>query len=200
MHRHPSGAASTAEVLRRLRDGLTKAKAGETVFGSVGWRAPLARNDLDQLSTGVPIVALRGRRGAAVMNSAALKKAGIAKEMQSYMGREIPKDSNGELTGELPDFPAGLYAIDKVVPLPVDIAQGGNDRTVIAARYGGWWPSMPAQWRAAPASRQASRARRSTVRRSMPARCRAPRRAVPPRPSTVNQLQSPIDKPAKLVD
>ena len=112
------GATSTAEVLRRLRDGLAKAKAGETVFGSVGWRAPLTRNDLDQISTDVPIVALRGRRGAAVMNSAALKKAGIAKDMQSYMGREIPKDAGGELTGELPDFPAGLYAIDKVVPLP----------------------------------------------------------------------------------
>src|SRR5258707_434714 len=112
------GAVSTAEVLRRLRDGLAKAKAGETVFGSVGWRAPLSKNDLDQISTDVPIVALRGRRGAAVMNGAALKKAGIAKEMQSYMGREIPKDNSGELTGELPDFPAGLYAIDKVVPLP----------------------------------------------------------------------------------
>jgi predicted amidohydrolase YtcJ len=34
------------------------------------------------------------------------------------MGREIPKDTGGELTGELPDFPAGLYAIDKVIPLP----------------------------------------------------------------------------------
>src|SRR5882762_9229452 len=112
------GTTSTAEVLRRLRDGLAKAKAGETVFGSVGWRAPLTKNDLDQISTDVPIVALRGRRGAAVMNSVALKKAGIAKEMQSYMGREIPKDGGGELTGELPDFPAGLHAIDKVVPLP----------------------------------------------------------------------------------
>jgi predicted amidohydrolase YtcJ len=112
------GATSTAEVLRRLRDGLAKAKAGETVFGSVGWRAPLTKNDLDQISTDVAIVALRGRRGAAVMNSAALKKAGMAKDMQSYMGKEIPKDSNGELTGELPDYPPGLYAVDKVVPLP----------------------------------------------------------------------------------
>src|SRR5258708_32840389 len=112
------GAVSTAEVLRRLRDGLAKAKAGETVFGSVGRAAPLSQKDLAQISTDVPIVALRGRRGAAVVNGAALKKAGIAKEMQSYMGREIPKDSRGELTGELPDFPAGLYAIDKVVPLP----------------------------------------------------------------------------------
>src|SRR5437667_7951811 len=97
------GATSTAEVLRRLRDGPPKAKPGETVFGSVGWRAPLTRNDLDQISADVPIVALRGRRGAGVMNSAALKKAGISKEMRSYMGKEIPKDTSGELTGETPD-------------------------------------------------------------------------------------------------
>src|SRR5262245_9541303 len=112
------GATSTAEVVRRLKDGLAKAKPGEAVFGSVGWRAPLNRTDLDQISTDVPIVALRGRRGTAVMNSAALKKAGIAKDMPSYMGRKIPKNNSGELTGDMPDFPAGLYAIDKVLPLP----------------------------------------------------------------------------------
>ena len=154
------GATSTADVLRRLRDGLAKAKAGETVFGSVGWRAPLTKNDLDQISTDVPIVALRGRRGAAVMNSAALKKAGIAKEMQSFMGREIPKDSSGELTGELPDFPAGLYAIDKVVPLPTSdeedqmIAAGQKQRNALGITstrdLSNWPPGMRAfvrMWR-----------------------------------------------------
>jgi predicted amidohydrolase YtcJ len=131
------GATSTAEVLRRLQEGLAKAKAGETVFGSVGWRASLTKNDLDQISTDVPIVALRGRRGVAVMNSAALKKAGIAKDMQSYMGKEIPKDRSGELTGELPDYPAGLFAIDKVVPLPTPdeeeqwIAAGQKQRNAL---------------------------------------------------------------------
>jgi predicted amidohydrolase YtcJ len=112
------GATSTAEVVRRLREGFAKAKPGETVFGSVGWRAPLTRKDLDQIATDVPIVALRARRGAAVMNSAALKKAGISKDMQSYMNKEIPKDSSGELSGDTPDYPAGLHVVDKVVPLP----------------------------------------------------------------------------------
>src|SRR5215471_10671499 len=37
------GATSTAEVVRRLKDGLAKAKPGEAVFGSVGWRAQLTR-------------------------------------------------------------------------------------------------------------------------------------------------------------
>ena len=100
------GVTSTEEVLKRLRDGLAKAKPGETVFGSIGWRAPLTKKDLDQVSTDVPIVALRGRRGAALLNTAALKKAGIVKEMQSYMGKLVPKDNSGELTGELPDWPA----------------------------------------------------------------------------------------------
>ena len=154
------GATSTAEVLRRLRDGLAKAKAGETVLGSVGWRAPLTKKDLDQLSTDVPIVALQGRRGAAVFNSAALKKAGIAKDMQSYMGKAIPKDSSGEQTGELPDFPAGLYAIDKVVPLPTPeeeeqmIAAGQKQRNALGITstrdLSNWPPGMRAfvrMWR-----------------------------------------------------
>jgi predicted amidohydrolase YtcJ len=113
-----AGATSTEEVVRRLRDGLATAKPGDTVFGSVGWRAPLTRRDLDQLSTSVPIVAIQTRRGAAIMNTAALAKAGITKETQSYMGKTVPRDATGELTGDTPEWPAGYYAIDKVVPPP----------------------------------------------------------------------------------
>lgn len=131
------GVTSTDELLRRLRVGVTKAKPGETVFGSVGWRAPLTRQDLDQLSSDVPIVALRGRRGAALLNTAALAKAGLAKDQQSYMGKPIPKDNRGELTGELPDWPAGIYAMDRVVPQPTPeeedrmIADGQRERNAL---------------------------------------------------------------------
>ena len=112
------GATSTQDILTRLRDGLAKAKPGETVFGSVGWRAPLTRKDLDQLSTIVPIVALRSRRGTAVMNTPALAKIGINRDTRSYLGKPVPRDASGDLTGEMPDWPAGLAAIDKVVPVP----------------------------------------------------------------------------------
>jgi predicted amidohydrolase YtcJ len=112
------GATSTEEVLKRLRDAVAKSKPGETVFSSVGWRAPLTIKDLDQLSTQVPIVAIRGRRGQALLNTAALNKAGVTKDMQSYMGKPLPKDNKGELTGEPPAWPVGLYMLDKVVPLP----------------------------------------------------------------------------------
>ena len=112
------GATSTEDVVKRLRDGMARAEPGETVFGSVGWRAPLTRQDLDQLSTAVPIVALRGRRGTAVMNTPALARAGITRDTQSYMGQPVPRDANGDLTGAMPAWPAGLIVIDKVVPLP----------------------------------------------------------------------------------
>jgi predicted amidohydrolase YtcJ len=154
------GATSTEEVLRRLRGGLAKAKPGETVYGSVGWRAPLTRSDLDRVSTDVPVVALRGRRGAAVLNTVALKKAGIAKEMQFYLGKEVPKDKSGELTGELPDYPAGMYAMDKVVPPPTPeeeeqmIAAGQKQRNALGITsirdLSNWPPGMRAfvrMWR-----------------------------------------------------
>ncbi|MDP8988684.1 MAG: amidohydrolase [Acidobacteriota bacterium] len=154
------GATSTEEVLRRLGDGLAKAKPGETVFGSVGWRAPLTKKDLDRLSTEVPIVALRGRRGAALLNSAALKKAGITKDMQSYLGMPVPKDDRGELTGALPDWPAGYYAMDKAVPPPTPeeedrmIADGQKERNALGITsirdLSNWPPGMRAfvrMWR-----------------------------------------------------
>src|SRR5258707_9363374 len=76
------------------------------------------------------------------------------------MGREIPKDSSGELTGELPGFPAGLYAIDKVVPLPTSdeedqmIAAGQKQRNALGITstrdLSNWPPGMRAfvrMWR-----------------------------------------------------
>lgn len=112
------GATTTEEIVKRMRAGMANFKPGETVFGSVGWRAQITRKDLDGISTDVPLVVLRNRRGSAVFNTAALTKAGITKDMQSYMGEKIPRDKNGDLSGELPDWPAGYYAVDKVVPIP----------------------------------------------------------------------------------
>ena len=117
------------------RASRTRFRCQAGTFSAV--RTPLTRKDLDQLSTDVPIVALRARRGAALLNTAALKKAGMAKDMPSYAGKPIPKDNSGELTGELPDWPAGLYAVDKVVPEPTPpeedqmVADGQKQRNAL---------------------------------------------------------------------
>ena len=112
-----AGARSTSEVLRRLRDGMAQFKPGETVFGGLGWRAPLTRTDLDGLSETVPIVALSGRRGEAVMNTAALAKAGVGPGTKDFLGSAMPRDANGGLTGTMPSG-RGLDLIDRVVPVP----------------------------------------------------------------------------------
>jgi predicted amidohydrolase YtcJ len=125
------GATTTEEVVSRLREGVASFKPGETVFGSIGWRAPLKRTDLDQISTTVPIVALRGRRGEAVMNTAALAKGGVTRATREFMGRPMPRDASGELTGEMPIFPFGLYLVDRVVPVPT---QAEEDALIVAGQ------------------------------------------------------------------
>ena len=110
-----------AEMSNRLRPAVAKAKPGETVFTTVGWRIPDGRpnrRDLDQISTSVPIVAVRGRRGAATLNSAALKAAGITRDNPSFEGVNVPTDSNGEPNGEAPDYPQAMLLLDKLIPPP----------------------------------------------------------------------------------
>src|SRR5579863_494469 len=115
------GVTTLAEMSKRLQPAVAKAKPGETVFTTVGWRIPEGRpnrQDLDQISTSVPIVAVRGRRGAATLNTAALKAAGITREHPSFEGAQLPTDSKGEPNGETPGYPQALLLLDKLIPPP----------------------------------------------------------------------------------
>ncbi len=115
------GVTTLAEMSNRLRQAVEKAKPGETVFTTVGWRIPDGRpnrQDLDQISTSAPIVAVRGRRGAATLNTAALKAAGITREHPSFEGVKVPTDSSGEPNGEAPDYPQAMLLLDKLIPPP----------------------------------------------------------------------------------
>jgi len=112
------GVTSLAEMLNRLRAAVAKAKPGETVFTTVGWRVAVTRKDLDQVSADVPIVAVRSRRGNATLNSAALKAAGITRENPTFEGVPVPKDASGELTGAAPDYPQAMLLLDKLIPPP----------------------------------------------------------------------------------
>jgi predicted amidohydrolase YtcJ len=112
------GVTSLPEMLARLRQGVTSAKPGETVFTTTGWRVQPGptKKDLDQISTEVPIVVIGSRRGNGMLNSAALKLVGITKEMPSYAGIPAAKDANGEPTGAIPGYPAAVMVIDKLLP------------------------------------------------------------------------------------
>ena len=118
------GATSASEALARIRQAVAKARPGETVFTGAlrlppGQAAP-TKGDLDQISTDVPIVVMRGRRGGSLLNTAALKLAGITRDSALFAGVPMPKDSNGELTGANPAYPAGMMLVDKLLPAMTD--------------------------------------------------------------------------------
>lgn len=107
-----TGATTTAEIVRRLGPAVAAARPGEVVFASTGWRAPIARRDLDALAPGTPVVLYRMRRGPFLMNGAALARLDVSKAKPGL----FPVDAAGEPTGEAPPWPYGLYAADRLVP------------------------------------------------------------------------------------
>ena len=120
------GAPSLAEMLNRLRQAVAKAKPGETVVTTGGWsergfpekRGP-TRQELDQVSTDHPIVVFRSR-GAAYLNGAALKAAGVTRETRTVAGNPLQKDASGEPTGYF-NSPASVDAVTRnIVPLPAE--------------------------------------------------------------------------------
>ena len=112
------GVNSLAEMQTRLRAAVAKAKPGEVVFTTIGWAVQpgLTRRDLDAVSTDVPIIAIASRRGVGVLNSAALRKAGISRENPVYMGTKVPVDASGEPTGASPGYPAAMLLMDALLP------------------------------------------------------------------------------------
>ena len=118
------GASTVPDVLARIRQGVAAARPGETVFTSV-MRIPPSdpaptKQDLDGISRTVPIVLVRGRRGNATFNTAALTRAGVTRDNPTYAGQSMPTDSAGELTGISPLYPANMLLVDSLVPPPTE--------------------------------------------------------------------------------
>ena len=119
------GITSLTEMFSRLTQATAKAKPGEVILGTANWeesrvaekRSP-TRQELDRISAEHAIVVYRGR-GAATMNSAALKAAGITRDTKSVAGVPILMDSNGEPVGQFPGPPSVLRTItSRFVPPP----------------------------------------------------------------------------------
>jgi predicted amidohydrolase YtcJ len=114
------GASTVPEVLARIRQGVAGARPDETVFTSAMRISPSdpqpTRRDLDAISTTLPIVLVRGRRGAAIFNTAALARAGISRANPTYGGQALPTDASGEPTGANPPYPAGMRLVESLLP------------------------------------------------------------------------------------
>lgn len=110
MNLNLEGTTSKEDFLAKVKARVDSAKAGEWVTGrgwiETFWKPPTfpTRWDLDKIAPENPVFLTRADGHAAVVNSAALKVAGVTKETPDPQGGEIMKDKQtGEPSGMLVD-------------------------------------------------------------------------------------------------
>jgi predicted amidohydrolase YtcJ len=109
------GITSLDQFLAKVKERVDRAKPGEWVTGrgwiETFWKPPVfpTRWDLDKISPNNPVILTRADGHGVVVNSAALKLAGVTKDTASPFGGEVMKDkSTGEPNGMLLDNAQGL--------------------------------------------------------------------------------------------
>lgn len=109
------GITNLQDFLAKVKVRVDQAKPGEWVTGrgwiETFWTPPVfpTRWDLDKVSPNNPLILGRSDGHGTVVNSAALKIAGITKDTRSPFGGEISKDKqSGEPNGMLLDAAQGL--------------------------------------------------------------------------------------------
>ncbi|HEY6970350.1 MAG TPA: amidohydrolase [Candidatus Angelobacter sp.] len=115
------GTKSLDDLLARVKERVAAAKPGEWISGrgwiETFWKPPVfpTRWELDKVSPNNPVILGRSDGHGTVVNSAALKLAGIDRNTPNPFGGEISKDKNGEPNGMLLDHAQALVR-DKVPP------------------------------------------------------------------------------------
>lgn len=109
------GVTSLEDFLGKVKARVDQTKPGEWVTGrgwiETFWKPPVfpTRADLDKVAPNNPVVLTRADGHASVVNSAALRIAGVDKNTPSPFGGEISKDKQtGEPNGMLLDAAQGL--------------------------------------------------------------------------------------------
>ena len=136
------GTKSLKEVVTKLAEEVEKTPKGETVYGR-GWiethwpehRFP-NRHDLDAVSPDNPVILQRADGHAVVVNSAALKAAGITRETKPPFGGDILKDENGAPTGMIIDNAMSLIEGLKPKLTPERRRAAYIKASEVYARYG----------------------------------------------------------------
>jgi predicted amidohydrolase YtcJ len=103
------GTTSLEDFLTKVKARVDRAKPGEWITGrgwiETFWKPPVfpTRQDLDKVAPDNPIFLDRADGHGAVVNSAALKIAGVDRNTPNPFGGEISKDKAGEPNGMLLD-------------------------------------------------------------------------------------------------
>jgi len=131
-----TGVKSLAEMLKRTQAYAASLSAGHWVTGG-NWDHTLwaekvlpTRQDLDKVTGGHPAFLDRIDGHIAVVNSAALKAAGITSSTKPPAGGAIDLDANGEPTGIVRESAQGL--VRKVIPPPSAAERRMADQLAIA--------------------------------------------------------------------
>ncbi|MCM3869936.1 MAG: amidohydrolase family protein, partial [Pyrinomonadaceae bacterium] len=121
------GVSSLEDFLAKVKARVDQARSGEWVTGrgwiETFWKPPVfpTRTDLDKVAPNNPVVLQRADGHASVVNSAALKIAGVNKNTPSPFGGEISKDKQtGEPNGMLLDAAQGLVRSHIPATTPAD--------------------------------------------------------------------------------
>ncbi|HKS08893.1 MAG TPA: amidohydrolase [Pyrinomonadaceae bacterium] len=116
------GTSSLEDFLAKVKARVDQAKPGDWITGrgwiETHWNPPVfpTRADLDKVAPANPVILGRADGHGAVVNSAALKIAGVDKNTPNPFGGEISKDKDsGEPNGMLLDAAQGLVR-SKVPP------------------------------------------------------------------------------------
>src|SRR6266446_273223 len=110
------GVTNLQDFLAKVKARVDQAAPGRWVTGrgwiETFWQPPVfpTRWDLDKVAPNNPVILQRADGHGTVVNSAALKIAGITKDTPAPFGGEISKDKNGEPNGMLLDAARGLMA------------------------------------------------------------------------------------------
>ena len=124
MNLNLEGTTSLEDFLARVKARVDQTPAGQWVTGrgwiETFWKPPVfpTRQDLDRIAPSHPVVLTRADGHASIVNSAALKLAGITRTTPAPAGGAINKDAEGEPTGMLIDRAQGL--VSRLVPPPTD--------------------------------------------------------------------------------
>jgi predicted amidohydrolase YtcJ len=114
MNLNLEGTTSLADFLAKVKARVAQAKPGVWITGrgwiETFWTPPVfpTRADLDKVAPNNPVILGRADGHGAVVNSAALKLAGIDRTTANPFGGEVSKDASGEPNGMLLDAAQGL--------------------------------------------------------------------------------------------
>jgi predicted amidohydrolase YtcJ len=114
---------SIAELLAKITEAAAKAKPGDILVSNSDWheaqlaeqRTPL-QAELEAAAPGIPVVVVRGGHSY-FLNTTALAKWNITTATPVPAGGAIPRDPNGNLTGELVDTAKSYVQLPPAPPV-----------------------------------------------------------------------------------